>query len=73
VRLSWFLKGILPANLNFQGGERLILLKIGLLSLVDKIHVSLETKPSVLEAAASRTLFPCEIELVFERNTSCKS
>jgi hypothetical protein len=54
------LKGILPANHSFQGGERLISLQIGLFSKFEEIHVSLERKPSVFEAGAYSTLFPCE-------------
>jgi hypothetical protein len=51
---------MLPANHNFQGGERLILVKIGVFSKVEETQVSLQRKQSVLEAGASSTLFPCE-------------
>jgi hypothetical protein len=54
------LKGILPANKNFQGGERLILFQIGLFCLLEEIHISLKRKPSVLEAETSNTLFTSE-------------
>jgi hypothetical protein len=65
------LKGILLANQSFQGGEKLILFQIGISSYVEVTHVSLERKPSVLEAGASSTLFAHVIDLGFERNTSC--
>jgi hypothetical protein len=54
------LKGILHANQRFQGKERVILLQIGLFSRVDKTHVSLKRKPSMLQAAAFSTWFVCE-------------
>jgi hypothetical protein len=55
------LKGILPANQNFQGGERLIYFQIDLFSQVEETHKYLQKKKkSVLEAAASSTLFPME-------------
>jgi hypothetical protein len=54
------LEEILPANHSFQGGERLILFQIGLFSNVEESHVSLQRKPTMLEAAASGTLLPCE-------------
>jgi hypothetical protein len=40
----------------FQGGDRLCFLQIGLFSRVEEAHVSLERKPSVLEAEASGTV-----------------
>jgi hypothetical protein len=43
------LKEILPVDKNFQGGEVLLLLNIGLFSEIEETHVSLERKPSVLE------------------------
>jgi hypothetical protein len=58
---------------SFQGGERVILFKIGLSSKVEETHVFLKRQPHVLEAGESSTLFPVRIELVVERNTSCKS
>jgi hypothetical protein len=59
------LKGILPENHNFQGGERLILFLIGPLIWGDETHVSLQRQPPVLEALATRTLFPYENQLRF--------
>jgi hypothetical protein len=41
------LKGILPANESFQGGEKLIFFKIRQLSLAEETHVFLERKLSV--------------------------
>jgi hypothetical protein len=58
--MSEFLKGILPENQSFQGGERLISFQIGLFSKVKETHLSLERQPSVLEGGASSTLLPCE-------------
>jgi hypothetical protein len=63
VRTELVLKGILPANHSFQGGDRLCLLPLGLFSSVEETHVSLQRKPTVLEAAASSTFFPCENRL----------
>jgi hypothetical protein len=54
------LKGILPGNHSFQGGERLILFQIGLFSKIEETHISLKIKTSVLEAGASCTQFPCK-------------
>jgi hypothetical protein len=59
------LKGILPANQNFQCGERLCLLQIGLFNKVVETHVSLEGKLSVLEAGASTTVVPLRIGINF--------
>jgi hypothetical protein len=52
------LKGILPANKKFQGGERLILFQIDIFCKVEEIQLSLERKPSMLEAGASSILLP---------------
>jgi hypothetical protein len=54
------LKGIIPGNHSFQGGERLILFQKGLFSRVEKTHVSLQVKPSKLETTTYTTLIPCE-------------
>jgi hypothetical protein len=54
------MKRIFPAKDSFQGGIRLMLLQIGLFTRVEETYVSLKRKPSVLEADASRTLFPCQ-------------
>jgi hypothetical protein len=54
------LEWILPGNHNFQGRERLILFQICLFMWVEETQVSLERKPSMLEATADSTLFPCE-------------
>jgi hypothetical protein len=54
------MKGILPENHSFQGRERLILFQICLFTYVEETHVSFQRKRSVLAAAASRALFPCE-------------
>jgi hypothetical protein len=64
------LKGKLPSNHSFQGGERSILFKIGL-SIELMKYEPLKRKPFELEAGASSTLFPVRIELVFESNISC--
>jgi hypothetical protein len=68
-----FLRRILPENQGFQGGGILNFLQIGQLSWVGETHVSLARIPSVWEAAASSTLFPCEIWVSFSMNTSLKS
>jgi hypothetical protein len=60
LELSKFSKGILPESLSFQGGERLILLQISLLSQAEETQVSLQKQPSVLEAGGSRALFASE-------------
>jgi hypothetical protein len=54
----------------FLGGERLILLHILLFSCIGETHLSLQGKPSLLEAAAFEHCYPVRMELVFERNTS---
>jgi hypothetical protein len=54
------LKGIIPGNHSFQGGERLILFQIGLSSRVEETHVSLQVKLSKLEMTIYTTLIPCE-------------
>jgi hypothetical protein len=60
LKLSSFLNRILPENLTFQGGERLILFQNDLFSWVEVTHVSHKRKESMLEAEACSTLFPCE-------------
>jgi hypothetical protein len=70
VRTELVLKGILPANHSFQGGDRLCLLPLGLFSSVEETHVSLQRKPTMLETAASSTFFPLRINYDFKRNTS---
>jgi hypothetical protein len=50
----------------FQVGDRLSLLQIGLFSGVEETHVSLQTKPSLFESAASIILFTVGTELVFK-------
>jgi hypothetical protein len=50
----------LPANHTFEGGERLILSKIGLISSIEEKHASLHEKPSMLQAGTSSSLFPGE-------------
>jgi hypothetical protein len=70
VRTELVLKGILPANHSFQGGDRLCLLPLGLFSSVEETHVSLQRKPTMLETAASSTFFPLRIKYDFKRNTS---
>jgi hypothetical protein len=54
------LKGIFPANRNFQGGVRVKFLQIGLFSSVEEKHAPLERKASVFVVAASSTFFPCK-------------
>jgi hypothetical protein len=60
VTIEFILNGILPTNLRFYGAGWLNLLQICLFSNIDETHVSLKGKPSVLEVAASNTLFPCK-------------
>jgi hypothetical protein len=50
--VSSFLKGILPSQKGFQGGEMQMLFQIGLFRLIEETHVSLEIKPSKLEGGA---------------------
>jgi hypothetical protein len=59
-KLCRFLKGILPATKVIQEADRLFLLQVDLFSWVEEIHVSLEIKPSMLEAEATSTLIPYE-------------
>jgi hypothetical protein len=73
VRIEWVLKGIVPENQSFQGGEKLILIQIGLFRWFEEIHASLERKPFVWVAGACSTLFLVRIEIVFQRNISWKS
>jgi hypothetical protein len=61
------LKGILHVNHSFQGGKRLKLFQIGLLSCIEDTQVSPQRKPSMLEAAASRALFPSENWVSFSK------
>jgi hypothetical protein len=58
---------------QFHCEERLILFHLGLFTKFEETQVSLERKPSVLEAGASSNSFPVRIDLVFERSTSSKS
>jgi hypothetical protein len=39
------LKGILPANHSFQGGEKLILFQIGLFNKIEETNEFFENKP----------------------------
>jgi hypothetical protein len=55
----------------FQGEFRLCLLPIGIFIRFEETHVPLKRNPSMLEAAASSTLFPSENGVSFERNASC--
>jgi hypothetical protein len=54
------LKGVLHANHGFQGGKGLILFQIVIFIFIEETHVSLQRKPSRLEAAAFSALFPYE-------------
>jgi hypothetical protein len=54
------LKGILPENHGFQGGDWLCFLQTGLFSCGEETHVSLQRNPSMLEAATSSIVFPYE-------------
>ena len=56
----------------FQNGDRLSLFQKGLLSWFDETQVSFQRQPSGSESRASRTLFPCENWVSFERNISLK-
>jgi hypothetical protein len=51
------LKVKVPASYFFHCGGKLRLLLIGLFSRLEETHVSLQRKPSMLEAAAASTLF----------------
>jgi hypothetical protein len=59
VRIELVFTGILPANGIIQRGNRLCLLQTDLVSWVDETHTYLQRNPFVIEAIASRTLFPC--------------
>jgi hypothetical protein len=54
------LKGIMPVNEGFQGGNVTNLFQIILFSSAEEKNLSLKRKPSKLEAGASSTLFPCK-------------
>jgi hypothetical protein len=69
VRTELFSEGIHPVK-QFSRCIKLILFQIGQFINVEEIHVSLETKPSLLELEHLEHCFPMCIELVFERNTS---
>jgi hypothetical protein len=59
VRIELGLKGILPVNRSFQGGERVIFLKWASLSEGKKhMYLSLQTKGFLAEPSASATLLP---------------
>jgi hypothetical protein len=60
VRIDLVFEGNSSCKHRFQDGVMPSLLQKGLLSWVEKTHVSLQWKPSMIEAAASSTLFPCE-------------
>jgi hypothetical protein len=47
VRSDLILKGILPANQSFQGGEGLIFFQIGLYMSAEETPLSLEREQSV--------------------------
>jgi hypothetical protein len=47
------------------------LFQIGLLTWIEWTHVSLERKPSVMEARSKSHCFPVRIEWIFGRKTSC--
>jgi hypothetical protein len=51
VRIELVLKGVLPANQTFHGGERLIFFQIGQSSSIEETCIS-EIKLSVLEEGA---------------------
>jgi hypothetical protein len=63
----------LEGNLGISRGDRLGLLPKGFFTRVEEIPVSIQRKPSVLGSEAPCTSLPCKLELLFERNTSCKS
>jgi hypothetical protein len=67
------LKEIPPASYVFQGGDRISLVQIGLLSRIEETHVSLQGKPSMLDAAVLAHCFPVRIEFIFESSAFCKS
>jgi hypothetical protein len=48
-----------------QGGDVVFLIQIGLFTWIDEIHVFLQTKPSIFDAAESNTLFACENSVCF--------
>jgi hypothetical protein len=68
VNLSYFSKEIVPANHNFQGGERLILFQTGNSAELKKhMYLSLEKHLcQMLQILAH--CFHVRIDLVFERN-----
>jgi hypothetical protein len=53
VRIELGFGNILPAYPNFHGEQRVNLFHIGLFSVVEETQVSLQRKPSRLEAGAS--------------------
>jgi hypothetical protein len=60
VRAEFVVESNTSCKLYFQDAYRIILLQLCVLSEVEETHVSLERKPSALEAGRSGTLFPCE-------------
>jgi hypothetical protein len=73
VRLQIGFGGITPANHTFQVGESLILLQLSQFKEVDETCVYLERKISVLDAKNPPLCSLVRLEVLFERNTSCKS
>jgi hypothetical protein len=55
-----------------QGDARHIFRHTGPFSCVVQTHVSIQGKPSMLEAGALVHCFPVKTDLVFERDTSFK-
>jgi hypothetical protein len=59
------LKEIFPAYRSYHGWQRVILLQLALFNWVEETHESLQTTPSMLEAAADSILFQCENWVTF--------
>jgi hypothetical protein len=59
VTIELVFERILPSIQKLQGWERLILFQIGLFSYIEETNVSLERTPSLWEAGATSTVFPC--------------
>jgi hypothetical protein len=64
------LKGKLPANHSFHGGERLILISIGYFYKLKKHMLLCKDNHLCYQQKDQEQYFPVRIEIVFESNTS---
>jgi predicted hydrocarbon binding protein len=70
VRVELVFERNTSCNSCVSGGDRLCWLQTGIFRGIEETHVSLQRKPSVVEAAACSTLTPCENCVSFGKNIS---